>query len=560
MSSFKNNDKLKIEIEEKKPFMDPQIRIETINKICTTMPYSGIVPGILEEFEITGDEILDHKLFEKVCSVGNLELAKYLADFYCIKPTHIQHMEERYVSEIIHKGYFEVIKWLEEEYNILRYYRDSRVNINLVKFPSFWDEFSGCCANGPLEMVKWYVKTFNITKEKFYMIKHLSPFEAACSAGKILNAKWLARHFRIAESEYFSGNSHKKRPILFKICDNRKELLDVIAWFVNEFKLTKQDIETYKVQSSIINCCKLKHLESAKWLANHFEISRKDMSLRSKNYQESIFCACINGDIEVLKWIIKEFKIENDRPLFISCFIENIGLCNIESSRYIMNTFDLNIRKVIPEPLLMVENIICGPTLTRIPMLKWFQKQYNYSFIGILYQFKEERIGILGSIFSDNELKNIKWFVENFDIKKAIIYPPLIRKERDIIPLSKAYEMGSLRVVKWLVKYFSFNKKEILESLTGLLNSPIYNRCILKYLKTKFGITKDDIKANNYYIFRRLLKKIYTFTDQSFLVLFIEIFNISPDELLEAIKIAHNKGITIGSELERILFFSYNII
>lgn len=245
------------QIDDYLPLMDSHTISEILSEACTKLTIDTVAK-ILEKFQVTTEDVIRYELFEKACSKGNLEVAKFLVSFYGIKSKHIFNITRQkkscyYVADIIYEGHFKVIKWLTEEYNILAGFVEE----------TYEDLFNRCCKNGSLKMVKWYAKTFNITQEKFYKNDQLGPFFNACFGGKKLTAQWLVKKFKIDRSKAYSTASSNRRPYLLSICESEEDRFEFIMWYVNKFNLTRKDIWKDDVVLSIITCCDYGHLESA---------------------------------------------------------------------------------------------------------------------------------------------------------------------------------------------------------------------------------------------------------------------------------------------------------
>lgn len=579
-------------------------RFKIIKDVCT---YSNpsLISDILINLRITVDEVEKIKLFEYACSTGRLEIVKYIVNLYGIKSSYIKNINQIYISNLIRDGHFEVIKWLEDEYNILRNYNERDWKETIKDFPD-------CCANGTVEMVEWYVDTFTVTLEKFYTANYncMDPLDSACSNGKKLTAIYLTEKFLMYDYEVFYNTAVKKKYLL-NMCSSDEDRLELIMWYADRFHLSRYNLKSDMVILSILFCCNYNHLETAKWLSDQrFKITKKDIvdtfKDDEKQYRNTLIGACNNGSIGILKWILQTFSCVIDRNFIHSRIYDNIILGNIEVAEWLLKIFKFednkkliesewakgnqkevsqselrsNIRKVISDPYIITEDIILESKQI-VPTLRWFQKIYDYSFKDMFKSIElesdqsiigapRERFGdsviviqcdnasLFEAIFTSSTLEDIKWFIEEFNIKKADMYADEKRKKGTIIePLSSAYQISSLKLVKWGVKYFNFNKEDILGSLMGS-NAILESKNILIYLKKKYNIIKDDIMANKYSILRETLN--YGGENYTSFIIFMEVFNISNEDLIEAIEISRKKGKEFGPELRYILMNIFGII
>lgn len=256
-----------------------------------------------------------------------------------------------------------------------------------------------------------------------------------------------------------------------------------------------------------------------------------------------------------------------DEGLIISCFRKNLIQGNMDSVKWLFKTWSLfgvteiggtanleSSRKIMVDPVDTVKDIIMNAD-PLIPTLKWFQKQYNCSFKTIFEQFKyslyKDQTKILKHIFNVLELKDIKWFVENFNVREVNIFQSH-EKKGYFIPLVEACNKESLKLAKWAISHFKINKKDILEWLGAYSSS----KNILIYLKNKYNIIKEDIKIN------KILMNLLTKADfhQDYLIIFIDVFNINRKELMEAIDLNYKNKIYPSEGLKYLLFFKYGIL
>lgn len=225
-------------------------------------------------------------------------------------------------------------------------------------------------------------------------------------------------------------------------------------------------------------------------------ISNFDSLLSEKNIEEyqylcELFCIpissqnvnlndeCKKGNIKMIKWLVKNFKIyPNRETFFIICKNGNLGIIKVLTDRY---DFSVDIFTIL---------------------------------YGFLYSCE------------NNHLQLSKWLIVRFNLTKEKL------KQGDILykTLTSLYEKGNLKMIKWLFKKYKIIKEEILEDFMlclwvntdyfkafkwwhnkldiqkeNVLNSRKFNKAcelghlnIAKWINLKYKLTKEDIKKKLY--------------------------------------------------------------
>jgi hypothetical protein len=141
--------------------------------------------------------------YEFVCSItsdlmpqiyipsGTMNMSLF-SEFYinfvysCIKPDKQIICDDEIIEFAFTNGYLDISKWLVEIFNISKENYSHIIN----------RLFHNVCKNGHLKMAKWLVEKYKITK-KDYTDTNIDTFEEVCKNGNLEMIKWLILTFKI---------------------------------------------------------------------------------------------------------------------------------------------------------------------------------------------------------------------------------------------------------------------------------------------------------------------------------------------------------------------------
>lgn len=188
-----------------------------------------------------------------------------------------------------------VIKWVIKTFN-------------LTKENLFWNGYKSndiflCAAReGFLKILKWLHSTFNLARE--YVVEQgNSAFIAAARRGHLNILKWLHSTFKLTRYDVIAEDN---RALNFAIEHGKSK---VLKWLYHTFKLTKEDVMYGDIYSSGHNYKTLVYhgkLNDIKWLYFTFGFTEEDIEdfYRAVKYQANNG----NNQPKILQWLDSNFS------------------------------------------------------------------------------------------------------------------------------------------------------------------------------------------------------------------------------------------------------------
>lgn len=178
----------------------------------------------LEILNMTRSECISSCMMQHACSLGDLDLARYLIDTYQI--TRYDHPEV-IVNRCFHRN----------------------INTNTI---------DAIYVNSGLEPTKWFTETFDISGEYFSDV-----FDYACVNGDLEMLKWMKQQFNLGPGYFFSNNGID---IFNRTCGRGQ--LDTLKWLKTEFKLDKKNLIVSPMSDPYESAIRSQQKETAKWLSD----------------------------------------------------------------------------------------------------------------------------------------------------------------------------------------------------------------------------------------------------------------------------------------------------
>ena len=209
------------------------------------------------------------------------------------------------------------------------------------------DLFYKSCCCGYLDVAKWLHKTFNVTYDDV-----ISAFFGACKINDLYTAEWLSTTFDFASNMEF--DDYVDILTFFCVCG----LLDIIKWLYKKIGFTYKHI-----RNGMKWACLNGHLEVTKWIHTTFNLERKyyfsykvkneDYSASQNNFlthkvkyyfDNDFLCdICQFGQLNVLKWLhsmfnitLEEVRANNNEASCVTC-IHN----HLDMTKWLYTTFNL---------------------------------------------------------------------------------------------------------------------------------------------------------------------------------------------------------------------------
>lgn len=290
-----------------------------------------IAKFLLEKYRNT--EKLNRKdIFKYVfldnCMEGHLDSIKLLTKFYNLGDliaSKIAIIIKYFCSDL------KTAKWIIREFNLY-----NSPHIEAKKY----EIFKCCCKHDDLNYVKWFTRTFNIEDNEKIKIG----MNKAAVYGQLETVKWLEYKFNIGDRKIF---------YIYGICKNGH--LDVLKWLHSAYNLAIRDIRDsggYSEHCLEIACFN-GHLKVAKWLVEEFydmenyspELVGNPMPYPNnfapgEAYENDSFKnSFISGNIELVKWYIKTFKLTEEHFFDEIESIIKWNHCHHNTGKSLIDTF-----------------------------------------------------------------------------------------------------------------------------------------------------------------------------------------------------------------------------
>lgn len=238
------------------------IRIrEKIDKFQYICEYEN--PKAIIEFAktLTREEVRadDVYAFAVACSTGNLDIAKWMMDYFEITPTEICADREafrQYLRDASRNNYLNIAQWLDEiiGFTIDDAQEDGRNEFGL-------GILAMTCNGGHLEMAKWLIDRFGLAQED-NRIEFSLALRFACGNGHLAVAQFLTERFVFTKEDIIRGNNR-----------------------------------------TLGAACSHNHMDAVQWTIEHFGFTPDDIRLGNNHLLEQ---ACVNGRLDIVQYLIKK--------------------------------------------------------------------------------------------------------------------------------------------------------------------------------------------------------------------------------------------------------------
>lgn len=290
-------------------------------------------------------DMYTNEVFIEVCSLGNIEIAKFLVENLDIDVN--AYFDKAFFRSCEH-GHLEITQWLHYNYDINIHTYGSTSSCFNSELP-----FRLCCKNGKLEVAKWL--------DSLGVNIHVADdicFRMACSNGHPEVAKWLVSkgnvnieysngciiddifilscyngHLEIAQWLYLIENFDKHESLIYfpSICENGH--LEIIKWL---FSLEIVNTDIKRLPECFIKACTNGHLELVQWLLT---IDKFNIEI----FRRGLYFSCINGHLEVTKLLLNDelLSVKDIRQFDIDTYTDTLSaICKngkLEAAKFYMS-------------------------------------------------------------------------------------------------------------------------------------------------------------------------------------------------------------------------------
>jgi hypothetical protein len=166
------------------------------------------------------------------------------------------------------------------------------------KLPKYLGEniFMRACVNSQLKFAKWFKMYYNPFIEN--PIEFLSYI---CSYSLLEVLKWFIENYKIKKEDFIS------HMYIDQISSSGR--LDVLKWCIDKFQLSRVEVLENVNYSPFVSACIVGHLHIAKWFTDTYQIDETTV----RNNNNFIFRhVCEYGHLEVAKWLVSRFHINRE--------------------------------------------------------------------------------------------------------------------------------------------------------------------------------------------------------------------------------------------------------
>jgi hypothetical protein len=458
---------------------------------------------MVDKYSFKKDDIRmwHEQAFGCACKNGHLEMAMWMADRFYLTAADARADNNYALSRSAYKGQFSVVKWLYTKFGLT-----SGDILSDVCFT-----FRYACIEGHLEIAKWLWSKARIPIDK--LLPELISNTSRTKHPEVV--RWLAQTFcnewiHIYSSEHLNeysimmglvaANDTREYECMRFLMPLRRSLgvnalaacceagnADAAQWLFTVAFSTRLISHRDFCKETFRYCCQRGHLSAVKWLDDTFKFG--ELAIIDGEYN-CLKAACDGGYIDIVKLLIdrlgKDYFITN-RLTIVLAFILTCCRGHLELAKYLHELFLFTVEDI--KSLRMT----IGTSISRhLDMLKWMVKTFELDI-----EFIRD-IGLLENACSSNSITTVRWILSNFAMTADDLHRKpygtydymcaegqyasvrLLHAHFNVVNNENARRYfletlkhanpteGNLRVAKWLVRTFTFDKTVTFDILNEL--------------------------------------------------------------------------------------------
>jgi hypothetical protein len=235
--------------------MEPD-RLETvIEDDCDIVPNAGsVIAAIIH-----------------ACQRGDLDFIRWLICQTDIDEQEVIEYAPEMLQAAARRGHLPLLEWLVTRYRLVEKERDERRS-GIGKGRDKGSLTVGTRAilhacmgrqRGQLEVVKWLVATFEISRDEI-VARRNAVFIEACLSGNVELVKWLATTFELTTREVKDGGSAALSSALIAHCTSSCSSVDLSCaqWLVDHYPYSERDVS----EATLVSACRYESWEVVRWL------------------------------------------------------------------------------------------------------------------------------------------------------------------------------------------------------------------------------------------------------------------------------------------------------
>jgi hypothetical protein len=414
---------------------------------------------------------------KRSCIAGRLECFSFLVAKYGIvaeDPLMVSNYDMLF-SHACLSGNLQLASWMVETFKRLR-----PTNHTIV---GTWYR---CCAQGRLEMTKWIVSTFGLT-EASVLKNSTYAFKEACAGGYMDVVVWLKDFCHITHRVVKASDIFYQT--LIRGC------LPVLVWLKETFELKQVDaIDALQRRPSILSYPEYATVtDVVEWIVETFSIPPNIvLQLSAEPPLRLLSEALYQNNLRLAKWITAATTQDAMQHLLMSdprarrFILETTCRYGYhEAFVWCLETFAFNRSEVTNEGGSDFQLFVLACQYGKLTTAKYIHSKYA---LNPATEMKcIARALTLAACASYGE--TVKWLATEFLVPIEAIRDEV---DRACGALAGACRNGAINMVKWLVEYYKFEKRDIMLVFTSVCMS--HSETLVEWLVTHFGITTDDMR------------------------------------------------------------------
>lgn len=420
--------------------------IEAFNQTCRCLDLD-LVRWMQEQYRDLKDSTICKEGINIASENSHLKVVKFL-----VRQVVMSKQEASHVFVIaMTNSRFTIAQWIADQCNLTR--DDIEVGKNFSR--------ANCLADTPL--LQWYAAHFEMTRADLPTTS-VKLFHQACSHG-IARLKWLTERFNVPKRDLMHA-------MLFEIVARDGDI-EVLKWLAEDNAISDKDME-YHVHHAFITASKNNKLETAKWLCEHYELTKS--AQLTKEMGATISAACENCHIRVAQWLAETFgnpkaTIKTHRH---SAFVISARGGYVKEVAWMATYFDLKKEDVM-------EAFLQACKCSSQHVAQWLADRYNITKADATVAGNDA----FTEICERGTLGAAIWFADKLNITREDVL------ENGCWCFSQACAYGRLEIVKWLASRYELTKEDVAYALstdedttTAATNGHEY---VVSWLKEKYG-------------------------------------------------------------------------
>lgn len=468
--------------------------------------------------------------FMTAVEYGKLDICKSIQKLHFIHVEDIIRFDCNAFILAAKNGCVLILDWLKSTFNLKSIYDVKHGYYAMIV----------AAENGYVSVLKWLIENFHLNDER--IINNLNrSFQDDAKNQYSITVKWLSKKF----------DAKIKYPLTLKRFNKKREP-----------RMNINNPGNYMYYAFML-AASYGHLHVLKYLTDVFKLTFDDIMKGKYNVFRKV---ASRGYVDILQWLIKEFKVNNPLDLNTMSILKRAAKSgHLHVLQFLTNTFDLkpdfirgdyyhvfllavlnghlHILKWLKETVGLSTNDVRN---NKFPVLQLAAEQGHLHIIKWLFSsfdltiedIKTDNYKMLQFAVKNGKLHILKWVVKRFDLTIENINIKNVINQLFISAVSNGY----LNILQWMDKTYDLTLLNIKNNIHSMLLSTvtICSISVLQWLIERFEVIAEDIKKNNNEIF---VKAILQRCDYVVMWL-IERFNFTRKD------IRTNDNILIRTEVE----------